>query len=227
MRWMVYRFLVSAVLVIASCGCSSMGGGPRASQNSFSSVVDYYPLGVGAAWVYQVHIEGKDEPANMQVLVSGLSGDKNSERQIYLLSILDESLPPESRIDEPVSYEVRNTEGIYCLKCGGFLLKGPIAIGNEWPAGQEKTSARYRITSTDATVDVDGKNIHECLAIELIDLIQGRRIEFFYAPNVGPVLVRYFRFGNGTQQITPYRVEKFVEFGRMTPPRFLRQRQNK
>lgn len=222
MRWMVCRLLVSALLIVAACGCSSTGVVARGAQDSSSSVVDYYPLDVGAAWVYEVHIEGKDEPASMQVLVSGSLGVKNSERQSYLLSVLDESLPPENRIDEPVSYEVRSTEGIYCLKCGGFLLKGPIAIGNEWPAGQEETTARYRITSTDATVHVGGRNIHECLAIELIDLIQGRRIEFFYAPNVGPVLVRYFHFGKDTQQTSPYRVENFVEFGRTTPPRFLR-----
>jgi len=219
---MVCRFLVAAVLAMASCGCSTTGDLYSASQQSFYSILDYYPLGVGAAWVYQVHIEGKDEPATMQVLVSGLSGDKNSERQVYLLSILDESLPPEIRIDEPVSYEVRNTEGIYCLKCEGFLLKAPINIGNEWPTGQGQTSAKYKITSTDTTVDVEGKSIHKCLAIELIDLPHGRRVEFFYAPNVGPVLVRYFHLGKDTKPISPYRVEKIVEFGRTIPPRFLR-----
>lgn len=201
------RFLLPVCL--AAIACSTSNG---VTSN------EYFPLELGNAWVYEIALAGQPPEYVLQTLVSGVLDETGG--QVFVVSEVDGSLEPGDRRDQPATYQLRDG-GIFCLESEAYLLPSSVANGQTWPAGSSEEKGSSRIVSTNASVKALGQRFEGCLIVERNEPQEDRRIEFTFAPGVGLVRSRFFRL-SGADAASPYREETLVEFGRITPPRFLR-----
>jgi len=187
------RILAVAVLV-TSLACSKPTSSPAAVHAPTSKPSRYFPLALGNSWTYDVTIQTRSLPAAIRMNVTDVDNSASAQGgTTYVLSILDTSLAPEDRPDEPVLYQVREGLGLYCVKCEGYILREPLVLSNRWPAGiAEGTDGTYRITDTTRTVRTPISTWNGCLTVEKTETTFDRRILTVYCLDVGPTLVRYF-----------------------------------
>lgn len=183
---------------------------------STTPAVDFFPLEVGAFWVYDVALNGQAPVAERQVLVSDAMGD--GARREYVVSELDESLAPEDRTDHPTTYQ-RGAEGVRCLECESLHVPSSPVEGQTWPASTPE-GGRSRVVATGASFAKGPLQFSHCLVIERVEPVRKRRIEFTFAPGVGLVRTRFF--AEATDSSTALREEVLSEYGKILPARFPR-----
>ncbi len=213
------RYLFGTCILVVAMACSASKSHLQGATSGTPALVRYFPLEVGNSWTYDVTIERHTIPAALRVQVTDVQeADRESGGPIYVLSVVDESVAPEHRLDEPVLYAIRSGEGAFCLKCEGYILREPLVVGNTWTAGQaEGTGGTYRIVATAETVKVGASTYRDCLTVEKNEPSLDRRILTAYCPGVGPVYARFFNMSAGGRP-QPYREEALTRFSREPIP---------
>jgi len=176
--------MLTRVIAIAPC----LATGTFCADRNTQRAVNYFPLEVGARWIYQVLRNGG---ARGQVSVKVTDRTDSPDGTTYSLTYEDSSLPRDEQDDEPIEYSVRR-EGVYCEKCPGFVLRDPLVVGREWQSGGDSTRPEVsKVIAVTETVTVGQTRYDNCVVVRASDLQARQHVVTTYAPNVGPVVVEY------------------------------------
>ena len=149
-------------------GCQS--GGQTDVAPSPTSVFDLYPIGVGHAWSYDIVQPGKDTV----LLTSRVTA---AEATFFRLDT----------VKEEIEYALR-AEGIFKPQMGYFLLKDPLQQGAKWPSA---LGGEVHIEEMGLEVTVPAGTFPQCVRV-VEEVYQRQKIEWTYAPGVGPIEGRVF-----------------------------------
>jgi hypothetical protein len=92
---------------------------------------------------------------------------------------------------ETIVYEI-HPDGIYKPKAGYYLIKDPLQVGLRWPLPD---GGEVRINRVGIRETTDAGTFEGCITI--VEEGRGGRAEWTYAPNVGPIHLRYFDLSLG------------------------------
>jgi hypothetical protein len=158
--------LLIAALTIASCASGPSASGRKPADLSPRSL---YPLHEGAAWSYDVDAGDGEATvlATTRVLrVQGTSVEVQSGQAVLRYAFLP--------------------DGIQRVDGGTFLLRAPVALGSEWPAG---LNTQARVTAVDQLLQTPAGNFESCVVVTEQGGDSGRKVTTSYCPGVGPVRV--------------------------------------
>ena len=159
----MFRLSLGLALLAAACA-------PKATPASTNrlSPSDYYPLGAGNAWAYDVD-----------------TGEDSTTLGVTKVESFDGRVAVVRTGRTVLRYEVLE-DGIRVLADEAWVLRAPLEVGASW-RGRGGRSAR--IVSTDAPVETRAGNFDRCVEV----LETGGKLELevrtIYCPRVGPVLV--------------------------------------
>lgn len=166
------RTLIPLLLVcwlpLTLVGCGGAAPAVRTQQGP-PTPDQLYPLAEGNAWSYDVDT-GDGDTVLAVARVAAVRG-----RAVEVLSGGGEVLRYERRAD-----------GIYRPHRGGYLLKAPIAEGNQWDSGAGVTAKIVKIAPLTRTTAGDFEG---CVEVAESGFASGQRVLTIYCPGVGPVLV--------------------------------------
>jgi len=162
------RFLELFAVAIVLFGCAS---GPSASARKPADLSpgSLYPLREGAAWSYDVDAGDGEPPvlATTHVLrIQGSSVEVQSGQAVLRYALL--------------------SDGIQRVDSGTYLLRAPVALGSEWPAGLNTVA---RISAVDQLLQTPAGNFESCVVVTEQGGDSGRKVATTYCPGVGPVRV--------------------------------------
>lgn len=158
--------LLIAALTIASCASGPMASGRKPADLSPRSL---YPLHEGAAWSYDVDAgdgEASVLATTRVIRVQGTSVEVQSGQAVLRYAFLP--------------------DGIQRVDGGTFLLRAPVALGSEWPAG---LNTQARVTAVDQLLQTPAGNFESCVVVTEQGGDSGRKVTTSYCPGVGPVRV--------------------------------------
>jgi hypothetical protein len=165
MRFLELLFIAFAAF--AACSCAS---GPTAAPRKPAdlSPASLYPLRDGAAWSYDVDPgDGERVLATTHVLrVSGANVEVQSGQAVLRYALLP--------------------DGIQRVGAGTYLLRSPVALGSEWPAG---LNTQARVTAVDQLLQTPAGSFESCVVVTELSADSGRKVTTTYCPGVGPVRV--------------------------------------
>ena len=166
--------------LIAAAGCGPTAGEVR---QPFAFHADakpslYFPLAEGTAWSYDVTDE---QTGDKILLVNRVEKREGDTAQMF-------------GGPDPQSYRDRG-DAIVRLPSGTVILRGPLAVGTEWPIDGGKA----RISAIDDAVDTAAGRFEHCVAVE--EKTDERRVVTRYAPDVGPVEVEIYAAGPGGERL--------------------------
>lgn len=150
-----------ALFVLAACG----GAQTRGDGQGPIRAVDFFPMGRGSAWSYDID-DGVDS-----VLVTSRVVEREGNRVTVI-----------NPVGEPIRYELRR-DGIYRPDRHVYLLRDPLEVGARWDSAagmQASVTALGRSVRTPA-------GTFDCLEVVEEGGEQGLRIVTRYARRVGPV----------------------------------------
>lgn len=158
-------FALALALLVPACG--STGGttpddGPLTARR-------LYPMGEGYIWTYDIDTQTEITALGIS-RVMGISGD--------LVRIAADG-------GDERTYELRE-DGIYRPDSSTWLIRDPIAVGQEWPSSGGRTA---RITSVSTDVDVPAGHFSRCVEITEEGGEAGLHVRTVYCPDVGPAIV--------------------------------------
>jgi hypothetical protein len=78
-------------------------------------------------------------------------------------------------------------DGIQRVDGGTYLLRAPVALGSEWPAG---LNAQARVTALDQLIQTPAGSFDACIIVTELGGDSGRKVTTTYCPGVGPVRVQ-------------------------------------
>ncbi len=128
-----------------------------------------YPMGEGYIWTYDIDTQTEITALGIS-RVMGISGD--------LVRVAADG-------GDERTYELR-ADGIYRPDASTWLIREPIAVGQEWPSTGGRTA---RITSTSMDVDVSAGHFTRCVEITEEGGDAGLHVRTVYCPDVGPAIV--------------------------------------
>ncbi|HET8932494.1 MAG TPA: hypothetical protein VFN67_03595 [Polyangiales bacterium] len=145
--------------------------GPSAAPHKPAdlSPLSLYPLREGAAWSYDVDAGDGEPPvlATSHVLrVQGAAVEVQSGQAVLRYTLLP--------------------DGIQRADGGTYLLRAPIALGSEWPAG---LNTQARVTALDQLLQTPAGNLESCVVVTELGADSGRKVTTTYCPGVGPASV--------------------------------------
>jgi hypothetical protein len=164
--------VIAFVLVAAlgAAGCATGGTGPaKHVPRTGLTAADYYPLGEGWKWAYDLEKDGQKILAIYAV----------TERTTEGATILAGS--------ERLSYAV-TAEGIAQMDSSGvgdFVIKNPLTKGATWPV----TGGTAQVVSTTEEVTVDAGHFYDCAIVEVTRTDPPRLARTTFAPDVGPISI--------------------------------------
>ncbi len=158
------------VFAIAAFLFAACGGAPEVQETQDLNSRALFPLAPGYVWSYNV--------------VTGVGPDALAITRV----VRAEGTHFEVQNDggDPIHYDVRE-DGIFRSQSETYLLRDPIAVGQEWQAAAGRTA---RVRSTGEQVETNAGNFSDCVIIEETGGNDNRTIETTYCPNVGPVIIR-------------------------------------
>jgi hypothetical protein len=169
MRLQARFWFLSVVSMLA--GCATSGAAPDAIQPRAGVVAaDYYPLGDGWKWAFDVEQDGTNILATYVVL----------ERKggVAVVQAGDERLTYVVTPDGVAQFEGN--------AIGDYVIKNPIAKGSEWAVA----GGRARIASVDETLSIDSVGRYAgCVTVEVTRTDPARVTRTVFAPDLGPVAV--------------------------------------
>lgn len=152
---------------VLALGCAS---GPTAAPRKPADLSprSLYPLHEGAAWSYDVDAgDGDKVLATTRVLrVSGAAVDVQSGQAVLHYALLP--------------------DGIQRVDGGTYLLRAPVALGSEWPAG---LNTQARVTALDQLIQTPAGSFESCVVVTELASDSGRKVTTTYCPGVGPAAV--------------------------------------
>ena len=163
-------------------------------------------------------MDGVPNPNPMQVLVGQIIATGHDAAPGYLVTVVDLTVKPEDRTDQPLLYLYGRDE-LECVDCGGIILRTPFTAGHSWPLAEQGTpppQGGYRITADDAEVDVSERRFSHCLIVEIDEPAADLLSEITYAPDIGPIRMRYRHPSHPAP--LPFREEDLTDFRISIPP---------
>jgi hypothetical protein len=180
------RPLFAKLSVLSVCfvlGCATGGGAPAGivpRPNLTAS--DYYPLGSGWKWAYDVEKEGVNILATYVVL------ERTGDTAVVQAG------------DERLTYAI-TAEGVGQKegdRIGDYVIHNPVKVGTEWPV----EGGRARITSVTADFQLDsGEHYLGCAVVEVTRNDPVRISRTTFAPDLGPVMLE-LQVQDGTKFVT-------------------------
>jgi hypothetical protein len=128
-----------------------------------------YPMGEGYIWTYDIDTQTEITALGIS-RVMGISGDT--------VRIAADG-------GDERTYELRE-DGIYRPDVSTWLIREPIAVGQEWSSPGGRTA---RITSISESVDVPAGHFTRCVEITEEGGEAGLHVRTVYCPDVGPAIV--------------------------------------
>ncbi len=185
MRWLF------AVVVLAGCATAKAPvEGPKAER----AAAEFYPLGVGNAWTYEVNLLGEKRSVEVKLL---------REAGGYV----EDSTGAQLSVD---AYGVRDQKR--------YLLRNPVQAGTKWTNVVSVSSVEhYEIIGAGQPCDSPAGQFEGCAVVESKNRVQEGRVlvnEMTFAPGVGLVRVSTVLEANGkripqsTLVLTAYSVGK-------------------
>jgi hypothetical protein len=171
LRPFVSTFTLGAI-ALAAAGCATTSGAEaRHVPRTGLKAADYYPLGEGWKWAYDLEKDGEKILATYSVI----------ERTPGGATVLTGM--------ERLGYAV-TPDGIAQAEdgvVGDYVLKNPIAKGASWPVA----GGTARILSTTDEITVEAGHYYDCAVIEVTRDDPPRISRTTFAPDVGPVALEY------------------------------------
>jgi hypothetical protein len=167
---MLRRLALSLLLLVPAFSCATAGKPKHVARTNLKAS-DYYPLGEGWKWAYDLEKEGQ---------------------KILLIYSVVEATPEGATVaagPEHLSYAI-TPDGIAQADASGvgdFLLKNPIAKGATWPVAGGKAT----VVSTTEEVDIEAGHFYDCAIVEVARTDPPRIARTTFAPDVGPVALEY------------------------------------
>jgi hypothetical protein len=168
------RPLFAKLSVVSVCfvlGCATGGGAPPGIvPRPNLTAADYYPLGSGWKWAYDVQKEGVNILATYVVL------ERAGDTAVVQAG------------DERLTYAITG-EGVAQKdgdRIGDYVIHNPVQVGAEWPV----EGGRARITSVTADFQMDsGEHYLGCAVVEVTRNDPVRISRTTFAPDLGPVML--------------------------------------
>jgi hypothetical protein len=162
---------LSFVLLSLALGCATGGGAPAGIvPRPNLTAADYYPLGTGWKWAYDVEKEGVNILATYAVL------ERTGDTAVVQAG------------DERLAYAV-TADGVAQKdgdRMGDYVIHNPVQVGAEWPV----EGGRARITSVTADFQLDsGEHYLGCAVVEVTRNDPVRISRTTFAPDLGPVML--------------------------------------
>jgi hypothetical protein len=183
----VRHWSLTAGLALAAlaAGCASGAGGTSAAHPSRSwAAADYFPLQVGWKWAYDLEKDGEKILAVYAVVERAADSavvQAGDERLVYAIT--------------PEGIAQKDGPGL-----GDFLLKNPVAVGNQWPV----SSGTAKVVSTTQEVSVEAGRFADCVVVEATRSDPVRVARTTFAPEVGWVMLEV-QIQDGTRFVTTTR----------------------
>ena len=156
---------LAIALIVPACGAT----GATTPDDGPLTARRLYPMGEGYIWTYDIDTQTEITALGIS-RVMGISGD--------LVRVAADG-------GDERTYELRE-DGIYRPDSSTWLIREPIAVGQEWPSGGGRTA---RITSISEAVDVAAGHFTRCVEITEEGGEAGLRVRTVYCPDVGPAIV--------------------------------------
>lgn len=156
MRSALSRHMIAAVyLALAACGGGS--GGTDADSGPVPARSDYFPLGAGDRWLYQVNDNGTED--TYQSEVGGTTTIGGRARTEVVTTTLD-------GVSVDVSSYASTAAGVTAFPAAGDAFSGAVGpyLLLRLPATPGDSFVQVE-TSVDSGIDVDGDGVHERLQI--------------------------------------------------------------
>jgi hypothetical protein len=150
-------------------GCATGPTAPKGIEpRAHLTPVDYYPLTPGWKWAYDV------EKDDVNILATYAVVERNGDTALVQAG------------DERLAYAVLS-DGVAQKdgrSLGDYVIKGPIAVGTEWPVAGGK--ARISAVGADFVMG-SGERYLGCVVVEATRTEPMRVTRTTFAPDVGPV----------------------------------------
>jgi hypothetical protein len=158
------------------------------ARETAQGAVEYFPIEVGAHWIYQVAEKGV---VRGRLSVNVTDRSEGPDGSTYSLKYEDSSHSGEEQDDEPIEYTTKQT-GVYCEKCPGFILRDPLLVGRQWQSGGDSAQPELsRVIAIGNTVTLGGTRYQNCVVVVASDPVAHQQVVTTYAPHVGPILAEY------------------------------------
>lgn len=168
MRWNGLSLALSVgLLVVVGSGCG--GGGGTTAHREPLTARSLYPMGPHYVWTFDI-----DTQTGMSSL--GITRVIAMEGQAVRIA---------ADGGEQHTYELR-AEGIYRPETSTWLLRDPIAVGQEWPSTLGRTA---HVTSVSEVVDVTAGHFTDCVEVVEDGGDSGLHVRTVYCQGIGPVIV--------------------------------------
>lgn len=167
---------VAALTCLTACAASQPErAAPPAARPAGAR---YFPLERGTSWAYTVetNLEGEQR----SVLSTARIVESSAESFVLQTG------------DERARYTLR-PDGIYKETSGYAILREPLELGARWSILDGK--GEIRVEGAGATVATPAGTFEGCLVV-VEEVFRDQRVEWTYAPEVGPVRMRVFLLGD-------------------------------
>jgi len=164
--------LAVGALAVATGGCAttSTAAAPHVPRTGLKAA-DYYPLGEGWKWAYDLEKDGEKILATYAVIEQTPEGSTilaGMERLNYATT--------------PEGIAQADESGI-----GDYVLKNPITKGATWPVA----GGTAQIVSTTEELTVEAGHFYDCAIVEVTRTDPPRISRTTFAPDIGPVALEY------------------------------------
>jgi hypothetical protein len=159
--------LAVTLFALALCGCPSTG--PTTPHVEPLTARGLYPMATGYIWTYDI-----DTGTGMSSL--GIT---------RVVDVQGDTVGIAADGGDVHTYELR-PEGVYQPASQTWLLRDPIAVGEEWPSTNGRTA---RVESIREAVDTTDGHYENCVAVMEEGGEAGLHIRTTYCLGIGPVIV--------------------------------------
>jgi hypothetical protein len=171
-RWLslpsVLGFALAILLAPAGCATTDGSAGKHVARTGLTAA-DYYPLGEGWKWAYDL--------------------EKDGEKILGIYSVIERNADGATILagTERLTYAV-TPAGIAQMDSGGagdYVLKNPLTKDATWPV----SGGTARVVSTTEEVTVDAGHFYDCVVVEVTRVDPPRLARTTFAPDVGPIVI--------------------------------------
>jgi hypothetical protein len=158
-----------ASLFGAALGCASTEPAMKHVPRTGLTAADYYPLGEGWKWAYDLEKDGQKILGIYSVIErtpEGATIQAGSERLTYAV--------------RPDGLAQMDASGV-----GDYILKNPLTKDATWPVA----GGTARVVSTTEEVTTDAGHFYDCAIVEVTRDDPPRLSRTTFAPDVGPIAI--------------------------------------
>lgn len=178
---MFRRALAATALALAACATTTSS---ERDAPPPEGIKVYFPIAAGNSWAYEV--------------VSDMGGGKKrtilSTAQITRADATSFDLKSG---DDVSAYEIRE-DGFFKSKSGYYTLKDPVLAGSRWQIMDGRGDVLIRDVGVSVTLPPG--TFEGCIVV-VEEIFGDQRVEWTYAPNIGPVQMRVFLLEGGTPSL--------------------------